>query len=834
MEFSTASSYNLVDLKRTKQAARAAMDANDLQQKKLREYIQKLQSSLANMDTMIDEAEKFTGMEQDLDDDDGDDDGNEDKEADRNEIKCIQVDGAIRTQHMTRFWTDENSPFYEDATQRERYISFTRPRPWKASEKKSLKMIVIAEQKRLYALELKASGHTDSLNAVLLNEDVFYESRDTYMLDWEKISKKVSTRSAKSTAPRSPVECKVQWRGLDHPQIKKGAWTSPEMEELVAAVKDLRVATAAHEDERNDEDGHNDRPDVRVDWSQGSRTASQCLSRWLQACVACPQQPEADDDDEASANEHAERDSDKHSRSPPPNRTQRKSKRGGLAAGLATATTKMDGAKRFTWTKEEDNALLEAVKIHGTGSWNTSPQCQNRYTRSLGPSIRRGAWTEEEDELLTRSVQEVESSLASLGNANAVNNKKWKKVAALVPGRTNSQCRERWVNYLDPSISKDDWTAEEDKMLVSLKESGSKWVEVAAALDGRTDYQCMTRYKHIMDNKPSSRKTKWTKEEDVELVAYKKRYPKASWKEVAESVGSKTSIQCFSRWKHAHKGKGQKKGSGDVEFESENSGDEGEEGVDDTSGASDSSYGAYRKGKAKVQDKGTRRRGKRSKSNTELDTGSEVFEPKGEEREVGPKLSPRHIPKPRPRRKSVINTSGADTEFGGGATRKRKRDVVDYDEKPSEAGPSQEPHVEEETHPRPQVIGVRISLRKRAKVDYALPVVEDDSEARPSQLPPSSAPEVNAERLPEDARMKRKTHTVKGRKPQTKVPSVKTGRSVSHLQPTTSKARRSGRIASPSKVAGGVVAMAGQKTRLTIADAGGDPEESDLTELSDE
>lgn len=104
---------------------------------------------------------------------------------------------------------------------------------------------------------------------------------------------------------------------------------------------------------------------------QGSRTPSQCLSRWLKSGAASVPAPRlaAEEDEEASASGDAEKDSAAYSKSPPPSRAPRKSKKGRASAAVSTAA-KVGGAKGFTWTKKEDDALLEAVKIHGTGSWN--------------------------------------------------------------------------------------------------------------------------------------------------------------------------------------------------------------------------------------------------------------------------------------------------------------------------------------------------------------------------------------------------------------------------------------------------------------------------------
>ena len=45
---------------------------------------------------------------------------------------------------------------------------------------------------------------------------------------------------------------------------------------------------------------------------------------------------------------------------------------------------------------------------------------------------------------------------------------KWSLVACMVPSRTATQCRERWVNVLDTSLNRGRWEPEEDQRLISI------------------------------------------------------------------------------------------------------------------------------------------------------------------------------------------------------------------------------------------------------------------------------------------------------------------------------------------------------------------------------
>ena len=148
------------------------------------------------------------------------------------------------------------------------------------------------------------------------------------------------------------------------------------------------------------------------------------------------------------------------------------------------------------WTEHEDEILTEAVRYFGEKNWQqvanclegrTGQQCLHRWQKTLNPRIRRGTWTPEEDEKLREAV-------ALHGQHN------WVKVAQHTPGRTDVQCRERWVNILDPELNTGPWTPEEDQQLMAkVAEIGpGKWALVAAVLDRRTDNQCWRRWKVLV------------------------------------------------------------------------------------------------------------------------------------------------------------------------------------------------------------------------------------------------------------------------------------------------------------------------------------------------
>jgi len=64
------------------------------------------------------------------------------------------------------------------------------------------------------------------------------------------------------------------------------------------------------------------------------------------------------------------------------------------------------------WTKEEDQRLVAYIKAHGEGCWRSLPKaagllrcgksCRLRWINYLRPDLKRGNFTEEEDELIIR------------------------------------------------------------------------------------------------------------------------------------------------------------------------------------------------------------------------------------------------------------------------------------------------------------------------------------------------------------------------------------------------------------------------------------------------
>merc|ERR1719271_951998 len=76
------------------------------------------------------------------------------------------------------------------------------------------------------------------------------------------------------------------------------------------------------------------------------------------------------------------------------------------------------------WTEIEDKLLIETVEKYGAQRWSliasnmtgrVGKQCRERWFNHLCPAVKKGEWTEEEDQLIAE--------------------------------RVGKQCRERWFNH---------------------------------------------------------------------------------------------------------------------------------------------------------------------------------------------------------------------------------------------------------------------------------------------------------------------------------------------------------------------------------------------------
>ena len=109
--------------------------------------------------------------------------------------------------------------------------------------------------------------------------------------------------------------------------------------------------------------------------------------------------------------------------------------------------------------------------------------------------VLKRSWTQEEDTALLALIKRI-----GVGKWQVITN--LLEIEYKIMGRTGKQCRERWLNHLNPEVNKGPWTQEEEEQLFMLRKAfGHKWKLIAQNMPGRSDNEVKNHfYKKVRKN----------------------------------------------------------------------------------------------------------------------------------------------------------------------------------------------------------------------------------------------------------------------------------------------------------------------------------------------
>mmetsp|Transcript_2442 Transcript_2442/g.5540 ORF Transcript_2442/g.5540 Transcript_2442/m.5540 type:complete len:372 (-) Transcript_2442:7-1122(-) len=209
------------------------------------------------------------------------------------------------------------------------------------------------------------------------------------------------------------------------------------------------------------------------------------------------------------------------------------------AANNPILTSILD-APASEWSRQEDETLMKLAQDSTSGTnWKlisahfplrSEQECVQRWRKISSPiDGKQGPWASDEDSTLYHLVMQYGPSRWT--EISKILNEKMHQGKTVRLGR---QCRERWYNHLDPTIRRDEWSAEEEHLLLEAQaKMGNRWSEIAKLLPGRTENSVKNRWNSL-------RRKLWHDEYHKKGSGKAKDKPKARAKKAASTLQNTT------------------------------------------------------------------------------------------------------------------------------------------------------------------------------------------------------------------------------------------------------------------------------------------------------
>ena len=201
------------------------------------------------------------------------------------------------------------------------------------------------------------------------------------------------------------------------------------------------------------------------------------------------------------------------------------------------------------WTKDEDQRLEGLVQIYGLHDWDLVAkqlgtdrlgwQCCSRYQSELNRDIKRiGPLTKAEAELVEKVIEQCR-----VGDFIP-----WHQVKYFIEGRTLPQIKHYW-NKINVPKRGDVWTEDENRqLLLAVKKYGThNWRKVAQFLPGRSNRQCRERYMMRLNFGIERKLGEWTAQEDRLILDLAPKHD-FHWVKIEEKIKGRNARQIASRY----------------------------------------------------------------------------------------------------------------------------------------------------------------------------------------------------------------------------------------------------------------------------------------------